>query len=255
MVSTPQRTSSKSIVQAPAPKNVQELRSVLGLINYYGKFIPNAATILHLLNDLLRKEAKWKWSKECQKSFDLAKEKLTSAKVLTHYTPTLPIQLAGDTSAYGLGAVIAYVFPDGSEHPVAFASCTLTSSEKNYSQVEKEALSLIFGVKRFHAYLYGRHFTLVTDHKPLTTILSPGKGIPPLAAARLQRWAWILSAYHYEIQFRPTGKYANADRLSRLPLKGIPPEDTYSDPRTFNIGIIASDCAPAVSCHRVRPST
>ena len=102
----------QAIVQAPAPKNVQELRSVLGLINYYGKFIPNAATILHLLNDLLCKEAKWKWSKECQKSFDLAKEKLTSAKVLTHYTPTLPIRLAGDTSAYGLGAVIAHVFPD-----------------------------------------------------------------------------------------------------------------------------------------------
>ena len=125
----------------------------------------------------------------CQKSFDLAKEKLTSAKVLTHYTPTLPIRLAGDASAYGLGAVIAHVFPDGSERPVAFASCTLTSSEKNYSQVEKEALSLIFGVKRFHAYLYGRHFTLVTNHKPLTTIFNPGKGIPPLAAARLQRWA------------------------------------------------------------------
>ena len=81
----------------------------------------------NLLNDLLRKEAKWKWSKECQKSFDLAKEKLTSAKVLTHYTPILPIRLAGDASAYGLGSVIA---PDGSEHPVAFASCTLTTSYK-----------------------------------------------------------------------------------------------------------------------------
>ena len=123
---------------------------------------------------------------------------------------------------------------------MAFAFRTLTSSEKNYSQVKKEALSLIFRVKRFHAYLYGRHFMLVTDHKPLTTILNPGKGIPPLATARLQRWAWILSVYRYEIQFHPTGKHANADGLSCLPLKGIPPEDTCPDSRIFNISQMES---------------
>jgi len=181
----------QAIVQAPAPKNIQELRSFLGLINYYGKFISNAATILNPLNNLLHKDVKWKWSKECQSSFELAKEKLISSKVLMHYTPSLPIRMAGDASAYGIGAVIAHVLPDGSERPVAFASRTLTSSEKNYAQVEKEALSLIFGVKHFHSYLYGRQFTIVTDHKPLTAILSPSKGIPSLAAARLQRWAWI----------------------------------------------------------------
>ena len=108
------------------------------------------------------------------------------------YTPSLPIRIAGDASAYGVGAVISHVLPDGTERPVAFASRTLTSSENNYAQVEKEALSLIFGIKHFHYYLYGRPFTIVTDHTPLTTILGP---IPPLAAARLQRWAWILSAY------------------------------------------------------------
>ena len=131
-----------------------------------------------------------------------------------HYNPTLPIRLAGDASAYGIGAVIAHVFPDGSERPVAFASRTLSQSERNYAQVEKEALSLIFGVKHFHSYLYG---TIITDNKPLTAILGEKKGIPPLAAARLQRWAWILSAYKYEIQFRPSGDHGNADGLSRLP--------------------------------------
>ncbi len=79
-----------AIVKAPAPENVQQLRSFLGLISYYGKFIPNAATILHPLNRLLCKDAKWKWTQECHKSFELSKEKLTSSSVLTHYDPSLP---------------------------------------------------------------------------------------------------------------------------------------------------------------------
>ena len=112
-------------------------------------------------------------------------------------------------------------FPDGSERPVAFASRTLNSSEKNYSQIEKEALSLVYGIKKFHQYIYGRRFTLVTDHQLLVSILGPKKGIPPLAAARMQRWTLILSAYSYDISYRATGAHANADGLSRLPLKTL----------------------------------
>ena len=114
-------------------------------------------------------------------------------KFLAHYDAKLPIKLAADASAYGIGAVISHVYPDSSERPVAFASRTLTSAEWIYAQLEKEAFALVYGVKHFHQYLYGRMFTLVTHHKPLTTILNPRKGIPSLAAARLQRWAIILS--------------------------------------------------------------
>lgn len=236
----PTEDKLKAIVEAPAPKNVQELRSFLGLVNYYGKFIPNAATLLAPLHSLLRKEAKWKWTRECQGSFEAAKEALTSSKVLVHYDPALPIRLIGDASAYGVGAVIAHVLPDGSEHPVAFASRTLTKSERNYAQVEKEALSLIFGVRHFHSYLYGRLFTIVTDHKPLTAILGPKKGIPPLVAARLQRWAWILSAYRYDIEFRPTGEHGNADGLSRLPIPGTVSRDIDAGPQVFNVSQMQS---------------
>ena len=172
-----------------------------------------------------------------------------SSEVLVHYNPDLPIRLVGDASAYGVRAVIAHMLPDGSEHPIAFASRTLTSSERKYAQVEKETLSLIFGVKRFHSYLYGRHFTIVTDHKPLTAILGPKKGIPPLAAARLQRWVWILSAYQYKIQFRPTGDHGNADGLS---LTGIPPEDVNSDPKIFNVSQME---ALPVSVRQLRATT
>ncbi len=194
----------EAITQAPAPKNVQGLRSFLGLLNYYRKFIPNLASLIHPLNDLLRKDKKWDWSKQCAESFRAAKEKLVSPNLLVHYDPNLPLKLAGDASAYGVGAVISHIMPDNTERPIAYASHTLTSSERNYAQVEKEALSLIFGVKYFHNYLYGRQFVLVTDHKPLVSILGPKKGFPVMAAARLQRWALILSAYSYDIEFRPT---------------------------------------------------
>lgn len=169
----PTEEKLKAIMEAPAPRNVQELRSFLGLVNYYSKFILNSATLLAPLNNLLRKEVKWKWTSQRQGSFESAKEALTSSQVLVHYDPALPIQLIADASAYGVGAVIAHILPDGSDRPIAFASRTLTNSEKNYAQVEKDALSLIFGVHHFHSYLYSRLFTIITDHKPLTAILNP----------------------------------------------------------------------------------
>ncbi len=171
------------VVNAPHPTNVQELRSFLGLLNYYGKFIRNLSTILHPLNPLL--QANHKWTVECVAAFQMAKDQLVSADVLTHYNPDLPIRMAANASAYGIAAVISHVLPDGSEKPISFASRTLTLTENNYAQLEKEALSLVFGVKKFHQYLYGRKFNLITDHKPLTAIFGSKKGIPTLATARL----------------------------------------------------------------------
>ena len=124
------------MINAPQPKNVKQLRSFLGLLQYYGRFIPNLSSLLHPLNSLLQKEVPWKWSSECE-----AKTRLTSIGVLAHYNPKLPLRLAGDASAYGIGAVISHIAEDGQEHPVAYASRTLTAAEQNYSQLEKEALS------------------------------------------------------------------------------------------------------------------
>ena len=97
-----------------------------------------------------------------------------------------------------------------------YASRTLSSAKTNYAQIDKEALALVFAIQKFHTYLYGRKFALVTDHKPLVTLLGPKKGISPLAAPWLQRWAIILAAYSYEIEYKSIQQHANADSLSHL---------------------------------------
>ena len=117
---------------------------------------------------------------------------------MAHCNPNLPMKLVGDASAYRIGAVLSHT-SDGGEQPIAFASQTLSTSERNCSQIEKETLSLIFKLNKFHQYLYSRHFMLVLDHKSLTTSLSSSRSVPPLAAVHLQRWAWLLSAYSYDI--------------------------------------------------------
>ncbi len=208
----------KAIVDSPAPKDKAELRSLLGLINYYGRFIRNCSSLLHPLNRLLRNDVKWQWDVDCERSLTKVKNIVSSSQVLTHYSTERPLVLATDASSYGIGAVISHIMPDGQEQPIAFASRTLTQSEANYSQLDKEALGIIFGVKRFHNYLFGRKWTLLTDHKPLTSIFHPEKGVPSMAAARLQRWALLLGAYTYEVKYRSNRDHGNADYLSRLPL-------------------------------------
>ena len=190
------------------------------MINYYGKFVPYLSTLVHPFNALLKAGQSWKWDHACKDAFQAAKQQLCSNLVLVHYHPKLPIHLAGDTSSYGIafGAVFSHVLLDGTEHPVAYTSRTLKASERNYVQPEeKEALSLIYGIRKFHKYIYDCTFTLVTDHRPLTTILGPTTGVSSLAAACLQHWALLLSGYNYNIQFRTTQAHANADGLSRLP--------------------------------------
>ncbi len=105
----------QAIVKALAPTDVTKLRSFLGLFNYYGSFIPNLASLLHPLNQLLHKGVVWKWSEECAQAFKIAKEALVSAQVLAHYVPALPLLLAVDASSYGVGAVISHQYPDGTE--------------------------------------------------------------------------------------------------------------------------------------------
>uniref|UniRef100_A0A914WQW0 RNA-directed DNA polymerase n=1 Tax=Plectus sambesii TaxID=2011161 RepID=A0A914WQW0_9BILA len=216
----PKKTAA--IMTMPPPKNLSMLRSFLGMVNHYGKFLPSLADRLAPLHKLLKKDAsnkhvKFEWSAECQKAFEWIKADLASPLMLTHYKPELPIIVAADASNEGIGAVIAHRLPDGRELPIAYASKTLTDTESRYPQIEKEALALMFGIKKFHQYLWGRHFLLRTDHQPLVKIFGSKKGLPTTAANCLQNYAITLMAYSFDIEYVNTLKFGKADGLSRLP--------------------------------------
>ncbi|CAH8452171.1 unnamed protein product [Schistosoma rodhaini] len=212
----PDPENVQAIRQMPTPTNISALRSFMGLVSYYAAFVPSMHDIRAPLNGLLSKNSTWNWTKECDAAFCKLKSIISSKLLLTHYDPCMPIIVAADASAYGVGAVISHQFPDATEKAVMHASRTLTPAERKYSQIEKEALALVFAVRRFHKFLYGRRFTLLTDHKPLLAIFGSKSGVPAHSANRLQRWALILLGYDFDIQYRRTKQFGQADALSRL---------------------------------------
>lgn len=214
----PDPTKLEAIAEAPTPENVTQLKSFLGMLNYYGRFIPNLSNLLHPLHNLLKRDILWKWDDLSERAFVAAKRALLSERVLAHYEEGRPLVLSVDSSAYGLGAVLAHRYPDGSERPVSCVSRTLSPAEQNYSQLDKEALAILFGVTKHHQYLFGRHFLLRTDHQPLTHIFGTKGGIPQTAASRLQRWAARLAAYDFSVEYVRSADNGPADALSRLPL-------------------------------------
>ena len=177
-----------AIHKAPEPENVSELQSFIGLLCYYNKFLSNLSTVMAPLYELLRKDTPWKWGKVHQK-----------------------------TITKGVGCVLSHLI-DGVERPIAFYSRTLKPAEKNYSVLDKEALAVICGVKKFHCYLYGRSFIIQCDHKPLEKLLHEKNKLSHMAAPRIKRWSLDLSAYDYSWKYRSGKHMCHADAMSRLPL-------------------------------------
>ena len=216
----------EAIKKSPKPTNVSELRSFLGIVNYYHQFLPNLASKLHPLHQLLQKNTKFIWNRKCEIAFNKLKEEITSKNVLTPFNVNLPVTLATDASPVGLGAVLSNIMEDGTERPVAFASRSLSKAEKNYSQLDKEATALIWGLRKFFQYCYGREITIIVDNKPLSRIFHPEKNLPVTSALRLIHYANFLAGFNYKIKTRTTQEHSNADYLSRcvIPDQTVPDE-------------------------------
>ena len=211
-----------AILQAPVPENKTQLRSFLGLLNYSHKFLDNIAHTAQPMHELLQNNKPFVWSTDCNSAFLMANELIASDKVLMRYTPELPLRLVCDASPYGIAAVLSHITDSShityEERPIAYALRTLTKAEKNYSQIDKEDLAIVWAVKKFYNYICSCHFTLVTDHQPLKYIFSPPTSIPAMSAARQQRYAAFLSGFNYTIEYKSSEENANADTFSRLPL-------------------------------------
>ena len=200
-----------AIIKLSPPTDVKRLQEFLGLVNFYRAYCPNLAEVSVPLYELLQKRVPFVWGPRQVEAFDLIKELLTSPPLLRIADPHQPFIVSTDASAYALGCVLSQMV-GGVEHPIAFASRTLNTAEKNYSVIEKELLAIVFAVKRFRCYLYGQTFTIYTDHNPLqyASTLKDSYG-------RIARWTLFLQDFRFQVQYRRGVANGNADALSRCP--------------------------------------
>ncbi len=195
----------------PVPLNATNVKQFLGLANFYRRFVPGFSTVAAPLNKLLRKEAKFVWTKFANEAFETLKNLLTLAPILAFPHFDREFQLSTDASDNGLGACLQQYGDDGKQHPVAYASRTLNSTERRYRTTEKEAYAIIWAIQNFRSLLYGRTFSILTDHKPLKWLLSLTTPSP-----KLQRWSLLLQEHSIrDITYVPGSQNKVADALSR----------------------------------------
>lgn len=211
-----------TIKEAKVPTDVSGLKAFLGLINFYGKFVPHLSAKLSCLYALLRKDTKFIWTDLCQKTFEESKLDLINANILEFYNPKKHIIVVSDACSYGLGGVIAHKIGE-QEKPISFVSFSLNAAQKTYPILHLEALAVVCTVKKFHKYLFGQRFTIYTDHKPLLGIFGK-EGRNQICVTRLQRYVMEMSIYDYEICYRPSSQMGNADFCSRFPLPETVPK-------------------------------
>lgn len=199
----------------------------MGLAGYYRKFIKIFAKIAKPLNSLFKEGAEYNWGTEQEEAFNTLKNILTSQSVLQYPDFSKEFVLTTDASTEALGAILSQG-EIGKDRPIAYASRTLNKAERNYSTSKQELLAIVWAVKQFRPYLWGKHFNIVTDHRPLKWFISlkdPG--------SRLTRWTIKLSEYDFEVIHRPGKNNQNTDALSRVTLAkvDVPPQEILDNQR------------------------
>jgi len=206
---SPDPNRVKVLHEAKSPSNTKELRSALGGLQYYSRFIPNFSTIAEPLFSLQTAEH-FIWKQEHEKAFREILHKVTSSPTLKCYKFLDPVTIIVDASETGIGGVL-----EQHKHPVICVSRRLTQSEKKYSQTQKEALAIVWVVKRLHKFIFNKKFTLISDHRALQFIFHPEQSLSKCSSAMLSRWAIALSAYNFDIAYKPGSSIPQADFLSR----------------------------------------
>ncbi|XP_070167571.1 uncharacterized protein [Polyergus mexicanus] len=204
------------VAELTAPKDVSSVRSFLGMVNYLGKFVPRLSETLAPIYNLLKSKNDFIWS-DCEKAFKSVLKVLTSSPCLPIFDPNRRTVASADASSYGIGAVLRQEDETGVLRPIAYASRTLTDTERWYAQIEKEILALIWACERLHDFVYGNFFYLKTDHRPLVPLLMT-KNLDELSP-RLQRMRMRLMHYDFECFFTAGKDILAADYLSRSSLK------------------------------------
>ena len=209
----PEESKVEAVKQFATPQTKKEVRAFLGLTGYYRKFIPNYASVVVPLTDLMRKSAPNNvcWNKKCDEAFKKLKEILCTSPVLRNPDFVRPFILQTDASERGVGAVLSQKDETGEEHPIAYFSKKLLPREERYSTVEKECLAIKLAIQAFRVYLLGRKFTIQTDHRSLEWLHRLKEN-----NARLTRWSLSLQPYNFVVEHRAGSKNGNADALSRV---------------------------------------
>jgi len=203
----PDPSKIQAIQQYPVPQNARDVRSFIGLAGNYRRHVPNFAGIAKPLT-ALTKEVTLKWTPECQESFDELKQILSTEPLLIYPDFSQPFIVACDASTKAIGAVLSQV-RHGEERPVAYCSRQLNPAESRYSVTEPELLALSFATKQFRCYLYGRKFTVYTDHRALKWLLNLQD-----PSSRLTRWAMKLAEYDFTVEHCPNTQMRHAGALS-----------------------------------------
>lgn len=214
----------RAITDAPAPKDATALKSFLGLAGYFSMHVRSFADVTKPMRDVLH-SPEFYWTAKAEQSFKRVKSAIQKAPVLSIFNPDLRTFVTCDASSYGLGAVLSQIDQNGVEKIITCISRTLTKPEMNYSVGEKEALACKYACEKWHVFLWGREFTLRTDHRALSTLLTKGSNRQSM---RIARWAYVLMQYNYKVEYTPGSENKIADALSRLPCS-VQTENTVDD--------------------------
>ncbi|XP_057378537.1 uncharacterized protein K02A2.6-like [Daphnia carinata] len=200
----------KAIVNMPEPEDKKGLVRLLGMVTYLDKFCQNLASLTRPLRDLLKDDTAWTWEEPQKAVMKKIKTAVTTLPVLRLFDPSKPVVVSADASSIGIGAVL---LQDG--QPVAYASTSLTPTQKRYFQIEKELLAVQFGLMRFRQYVFGQPVVVETDHNPLIGLLEK-----PIAASspRIQRMRLQLQRFDFSLRYKPGKELFVADALSRAPV-------------------------------------